>query len=124
MRFSFLGAVNGKSSSDDKTPRVTNFAIRRSYGISWSASQEVATAYAKTGLCRSCEAGSVVLKTLAEPKAIICQIPQGDDRYREEEYLVDRRRLRKVIRLQHFSHIPAGEREVEGVTVVDAAEDK
>jgi hypothetical protein len=78
---------------------------KRSYGISWSASREVAESHAQ-GLWRHCRGGSVVLQTLAAPDAVISRIGHDEDRYGEAEYLVDRRRLRRVFILEEYSQLP------------------
>jgi hypothetical protein len=68
---------------------------RRSYGLSWSSSREVAEGYAQ-GLLQYCTGGSVLLEALATPDAVLCRIGRTEDRYGEAEYLVDRRRLQRV----------------------------
>jgi hypothetical protein len=50
--------------------------------------------------------GSVVLETLAPPNAIICAPALLDDRYAEEEYIVDRRRLTLVKVIDRFPRLP------------------
>lgn len=77
----------------------------RSYGLSWSASRTVAESWAK-GIWRNARGGSVLLKTLAQPDAIISRIPDDEDRYGEIEYLVDRRRLRRVTIVANYPERP------------------
>lgn len=77
----------------------------RTYGLSWSSDRNVAEAYATTGLCRTCEFGSVLLQALSPPEAIICAPAAHDDRFAEAEYLVDRRRLRDVTVLQRHCRL-------------------
>lgn len=67
---------------------------RRTYGMSWSASPQVADEFATNRpFPRSFQGGSVLLRAEAPPEAIICA-PGVDNG--EEEYLVDRRRLGRV----------------------------
>ena len=51
---------------------------------------------AEQGFCRTCEGGSILLETMAPPEAIICAPAMFGDRYAEQEYVVDRRRLTGV----------------------------
>jgi hypothetical protein len=85
----------------------------RSYGLSWSASREVAAGHAQ-GLWRHCRGGSVLLEALAPPDAIICRIHADEDRYGETEYLVDRRRLRRVQVAAKYSELPVLPMRAEG----------
>jgi hypothetical protein len=78
---------------------------RRTYGLSWTASREVARAYAETGFYRTFKGGSVLLETLAPPSAIICAPALLDDRYKESEYIVDRR-LTFVRLIERFNQAP------------------
>jgi hypothetical protein len=75
---------------------------RRTYGLSWSSKLDVADHYGKSGLCRSSVGGSVVLEVQANPDAIICAPFHHDNRYGEDEYLVDRRKLAGVKVLRHY----------------------
>ena len=79
---------------------------RRKYGLSWSATAEVARQYASSGTYRTFAGGAVLLETFARPEAIICAPLMHDDRYSEQEYLVDRRRLRAVMVLERYSRPP------------------
>lgn len=78
---------------------------RRTYGISWSADPLVGRSLAQSILRQSAPGGSLVLKTLASPDAIICAVGPGEDRYGEQEYLVDRRRLHAVKVIERFAQI-------------------
>jgi hypothetical protein len=49
--------------------------------------------------------GSVLIQTLAPPDAIICAPYRLNNRYGENEYLVDRRRLDRVTVLLRFSQL-------------------
>jgi hypothetical protein len=69
---------------------------RRTCGLAWTESIEVARQYAEQGFCRTCEGGSILLETTAPPEAIICATAMFGDRYAEQEYVVDRRRLTGV----------------------------
>lgn len=46
------------------------------------------------------------MKTPAQPDAIISRIPDDEDRYGEIEYLVDRRRLRRVTIVANYPERP------------------
>ena len=80
----------------------------RLYGLSWSASRKVAEGHAQGLWQTTCPDGTVLLQTIAPPEAIICRVPNVEDRYDEKEYLVDRRRLRRVIRLATYPFRPRG----------------
>lgn len=68
---------------------------RRTYGLSWSSSREVADCFARSEY-QLFEGGSVVLETWAAPEAIICAPARILENSVEEEYIVDRRRLSAV----------------------------
>jgi hypothetical protein len=73
-------------------------------GISdWTANLEVARGFAN-GIWRTFEGGSLVVTTLAPPEAVISVPVEEEDRYAEEEYLVDRRLL-KVDVVERFSQL-------------------
>jgi hypothetical protein len=80
---------------------------RRTYGLAWTTELEIAHAYAR-GLCRSSQGGSVLLKTTASAQAIISAPAQGEDRYGEQEYLLDRRRLERVEVIERFTQVAPG----------------
>ena len=69
---------------------------RRTYGMSWSTEIEVATQFAN-GILRTFQGGSVVLKTRAPARSIICAPELVTNRFAaEHEILVDRRKLGRV----------------------------
>lgn len=68
---------------------------RRTYGMSWTTDESIAQAFAH-GYRDIYMGGTVVLKTVAPPDAIICAPAEIDNRYEEAEYVVDRRRLYDV----------------------------
>lgn len=78
---------------------------RRTYGLSWSASADVARSHAKKGECRACRGGSVLLETMAPADAIISRVRFSEDRYGEIEYVVDRRRLTSVKVIERFTEM-------------------
>jgi hypothetical protein len=82
---------------------------RRTYGLSWSATAEVGRAYATGRFHRTSEGGSVLLEAQVFPDAIICAPVEIDDRYGEQEYVVDRRRLRSVKVIERFSQMTHAE---------------
>jgi hypothetical protein len=63
------------------------------YGISWTASREVADTFALQHR-EIPYRGSAILQTLAPPEAIICRVPLSMNH--QVEYLVDTRRLGRV----------------------------
>jgi hypothetical protein len=75
---------------------------RRAYGLAWTASCDVARHYA-TGLWHTFEGGSVLLQAFVPKEAIICAPALIDDRYADQEYLVDRRQLRCVRVIERFT---------------------
>lgn len=79
---------------------------RRTYGLSWSASADVARCHAEKTLCRSFPGGSVLLEAMAPANAIISRVRLSEDRYGESEYVVDRRRLTSVKVIERFAHLP------------------
>lgn len=74
------------------------------YGPSWSADKNVARSFA-SDLSVAAIGGGVLLATVAEPAAIIAAPAILDDRYREQEYIVDRRFLSKVWVEERFPQI-------------------
>jgi hypothetical protein len=78
----------------------------RNYGLAWSSTKEVARAYAETGKYRSSMGGSVLLSTLAKPESIICAPALISDRYKEQEYILDRRELGEVKVEERFPQLP------------------
>jgi hypothetical protein len=80
---------------------------RRTYGQAWTTDVKVAR-NAALGPFRSFEGGSVLLKTIASRQAIISAPAHGEDRYGEQEYLVDRRRLERVEVVERFTQVALG----------------
>ena len=78
---------------------------RRTYGIAWTSSREVAESYGLRTIRRSCDGGTVLLASDVPADAILCAVPEHEDRYGEVEYLVDRRRLERVEVLARYSEI-------------------
>jgi len=78
---------------------------RRTYGLSWTAGIEVAREFAQSRLHQTSNGGSVLLETLAPPDAIICAPFLLDNRYAENEYIVDRRCLASVKAIERFSQL-------------------
>ena len=82
---------------------------RRTYGLSWTTSREVAEAHAGV-FWRTTQGGSVLLRVDAPAEAIICApLMHTEDNYGEEEYLVDRRQLRRVAVVARYVQIQPGE---------------
>jgi hypothetical protein len=76
---------------------------RRTYGLAWGASREVAERFAR-GIWQTTDGGSVVVRAQVSASAIICAVHEhGDARYGEDEYLVDRRQLGRVTLLARFA---------------------
>jgi hypothetical protein len=69
------------------------------YGFCWSGDKEVARQHAKFDFWRGCEGGSVLVEAYAPAEAVIHLL--GDRT--EEEYVIDRRRLRDIRVLERFS---------------------
>lgn len=83
---------------------------RRTYGLSWTTSVEVARGFA-AGIWRNTEGGSVVVRCDAPAEAIICAPSLEGSRYDEAEFLVDRRRLGRVRLVERYSACrPSGAR--------------
>jgi hypothetical protein len=57
------------------------------------------------GPWRTFDGGSVLLKTVAPPDAIVCAPALHDESWGESEYLVDRRKLAKVEVIERFAQI-------------------
>jgi len=80
----------------------------RTYGLSWTADKDVAEDFAEYA-ARHEVGGGVLLRCVAPATAIISAPAIQGDRYGEQEYLVDRRRLTSIDVLERFSqtlHIP------------------
>jgi hypothetical protein len=82
---------------------------RRTYGAAWSASMDVALSYAATGMWRTFDGGSVLLEAFAPREAIVCAPGLLDDRYGEQEYIVDRRLLTAITVIECFSQMTINE---------------
>jgi hypothetical protein len=77
---------------------------RRLYGLSWTASREVAWSFGN-GMYRTCDGGSVLLETQAPVGAIISTPTHYGDAYGEVEYLVDRRCLQGIRVLERYPQL-------------------
>lgn len=82
---------------------------RRTYGLSWTNTREVARRFAEIGNYRCSVGGSVLLTTLAPRAAIICAPALLTDSYSEDEYIVDRRFLSNVNVEERFAHLTTEE---------------
>lgn len=71
-----------------------NNRVRRTYGLSWTPLRKVAVAFADNDMRRHAPGGTVLMKAEVPASAIIAKIARGHDRYRENEFLVDRRGLK------------------------------
>jgi hypothetical protein len=69
------------------------------YGLCWSGDKEVARQHAENDWWRECEGGSVLVEAYAPTEAVIHIL---EDRT-EDEYVIDRRRLRDIRVLERFS---------------------
>jgi hypothetical protein len=78
---------------------------RRTYGLAWTTSREVALRHALHNSHRMWPGGSVLLEARAPASAIITTSHLIGDHYGEEEYVVDRRKLRSVKVLENFLEI-------------------
>jgi len=78
---------------------------RRTYGLSWTASADVARQFAESRFRRTGNGGTVLIATFAPPEAIICAPALLDNRYAEMEYVIDRRRLTSVIVIERFAQL-------------------
>ena len=80
---------------------------RRTYGLSWSSSADVARRFAeREAFHRTSEGGSVLIETVAPPEAIICAPALLGNWLNEYEYIVDRRRLSSVAVVERFAEVP------------------
>jgi hypothetical protein len=80
---------------------VPSVAAARTYGFSWTAKEKIARDFSNR-FCRASEGGSALSRTVAPMEAIICAPALIDNRYAEQEYLVDRRRLGAVEVLERY----------------------
>ena len=83
--------------------RATNRRYR-TYGPSWSADRDVARSFAITASAQS-RGGGVLFAAVVEPAAIIAAPAILDDRYGEQEYIVDRRFLSMVLVEERFPEL-------------------
>lgn len=76
----------------------------RRYGASWTASRDVAEAFAQSEIRRQSRGGTVVLETLAPPEAIMCARAMHPDHLEsnEQEFIVDRWKLGNVQIIARF----------------------
>jgi hypothetical protein len=78
---------------------------RRSYGFSWTSDEEVADGHAQS-FHQTCEGGSVVLSAMVPAEAVICAPHLLQNRYAEDEYVVDRRLLSDVKVIRRYPQRP------------------
>jgi hypothetical protein len=76
---------------------------RRTYGLSWSGSREVADSFAAGALWRSCRGGSVLLQAQVPAEAVISAPALLANGHGEDEYLVDRRHLSQVTVVKRYA---------------------
>ncbi|WP_353859759.1 hypothetical protein [Azospirillum formosense] len=81
---------------------------RRTYGMSWSSSLDVAQSFAQ-GVWQKFDGGSVLLRAEVPSKAIIFSPAVHANDYEEDEYLVDRRYLGKVEVVKRFEQASSGD---------------
>lgn len=77
---------------------------RGTYGMSWTSSRDIADAFAR-GVWRTHQGGSVLLQTDAPPEAILYAPALDGDHYDEQEYIVESRRLSRVVVLCRYNQI-------------------
>jgi hypothetical protein len=73
----------------------------RTYGLAWSSSRSVAEHFA-VDRAKLYKEGTVLLVATVPPENIICNLGRRDNRYGENEYLVDRRGLVGVRVLRRY----------------------
>ena len=81
----------------------------RSYGMSWSANVGVADYFASRGRSNY-QGGTVLLQAEVPPEAIVCAPARLANGYAEDEFIVDRRRLRRVDVLKRYPPEPSARR--------------
>ena len=86
---------------DAMTRLLRALARRRTYGMSWTADEDVARQFAQR-TARDVIGGSVLLRCVAPANAIVSAVAINDGRYCEREYVVDRRHLGWVEVLERF----------------------
>lgn len=75
---------------------------RRTYGLSWSGSLEIARDFA-VSVARRYEGGSVLLQVDAPPSAIVFSPGMQHDMHGEDEFVLDRRFLSTVTVVERFA---------------------
>jgi hypothetical protein len=78
---------------------------RKTYGLAWSADEDVADGFAQN-LWLHMKGGSVVLRAEVPAAAIIAAIDNATDHYGERDFFVDRRFLKKVEVLRSYGQMP------------------
>lgn len=66
----------------------------RTYGVFWSVRKCIAEGFASDPFRRCAKGGTVLLRADVPQDAIIAKLFKGYDRYQEQEFYVDRRKLR------------------------------
>ena len=84
---------------------------------------DTATGFAH-GFWRTFDGGSVVLKSVVPPDAIICALALHGNNYGEDEYLVDRRKLGPVEVLERVSQISPEEYAAAAADDLNASNDE
>ncbi len=77
--------------------------LRRTYGLSWTSTKEVARAFASEGRMRAASGGTVVLEAVVPTDAIIAAVDDHAGDTGEREFLVDRRRLTNIAIIERYS---------------------
>jgi hypothetical protein len=78
---------------------------RKTYGLAWSADEDVADGFAQS-LWLHMKGGSVVLRAEVPAAAIIAAIDKATDHCGEREFFIDRRFLKKVEVLRWYGQMP------------------
>jgi hypothetical protein len=73
----------------------------RTYGLSWTTNIQVARSFAERNAERTRDDG-VVLRTVASRTSLICAPAQLNNRFGEDEFVVDRRKLKVVEVVERF----------------------
>ena len=81
--------------------RTSNYQLG-AYGPSWSSKKSVAECFAR-GLNKCPKTGGVVLRTVAQPSAILADLTIASHRSDEAEYVVDRRGLENVEAVEFYA---------------------
>lgn len=75
------------------------------HGLSWTSDMSVARSHAETGGSRTSAKGSVLIAAFAPARAVISAPALIDDRYAEQEYIVDPRHLEEMKVLEEFGRV-------------------